>query len=98
VQWGAEPSDSRVYINGRRVGLDLIEGPRNMGPPGFEPTKTLSGYMHGFTASDGTAVGPPDRFVIGRIGLPVEGDRLVMGPPRSVAIVSVRITNFPIHD
>jgi hypothetical protein len=92
VTWGKDPSDNRVYINGSLVPIEEIKGPRHMGgPPGYEPTKTLGSFMHGFKVFDGRMVGPPDSLVIGRVGKRNPFDPIAMYPPTSVAIRSVKV-------
>jgi len=94
IAWGPEPSGNRVYVNGTLIDKEHITGPRNMGPPGFEPTRTLASYMNGFRTSDGIDVGPPARFVVGRIGTPDKNDPLGMSLPRSVAIKRIKAGNI----
>ncbi len=94
VRWGTTPASNRVYVNGKRVELEVVKGPRHHGkPPGFEPTEMFSKYMNGFETWDKRKVGPVKLLVIGRMGHPDPKDPFVMYPPRSVAINSVTLSD-----
>ena len=95
VTWGREPSENRVYVNGKFIEVAVRKGPKHHGnPPGYEPELTLGSFMDGFGVFDGRVVGPPNKFVIGRIGVWDPTDPLSMLPPLAVGIRSVRVRNF----
>jgi hypothetical protein len=91
VTWGPEPSDGRIYVNGRYMDLDSRRGPRGHGtPPGFVSTVPFSSFLKGFEGFTGGPVGPPKTLVIGRIGTDRKPNKT--GSPMSVAIKSVRLS------
>jgi len=91
VTWGPDPSDSRVYVNGRYMDLDSRRGPRSRGKlPGYPQTVLFSSFLKGFEGFTGGPVGPPKTLVIGRIGTDRKINRT--GSPMSVAIKSVRLS------
>lgn len=95
VTWGREPSDNKVYVNGKFIEVAVRKGPKHHGnPPGYEPELTLGPFMDGFEVFDGRVVGPPRKFVMGRIGVWDPTDPLSMLPPLAVGITSVRVRNF----
>ncbi len=94
VAWGFEPGDDRVYVDGVLEGTDIIEGPRNMGPPGYEPTRTLGSFMAGFETDDKVSVGPPYMLTVGRVGDKNPWNPLSMNPPTTVAVKRVVIWKF----
>lgn len=91
VTWGPDPTDDRVYVNGKYMDLDSRRGPKSRGKlPGYPQTVSFSSFLKGFEGFTGGPVGPPKTLAIGRIGT----DRTInkMGSPMSVAIKSVRLS------
>jgi hypothetical protein len=93
VTWGPNPSDDRVYFNGKYMDLDSRRGPKSGGKtPGYPQTATFGSFMDGFEGNSNTGgkVGPLKTLVIGRTDTDKAGK---MYPPRSVAIKSVTVSS-----
>lgn len=91
VTWGPNPTDDRVYVNGKYMDLDSRRGPKSRGKtPGYPQTVSFSSFLKGFEGFTGGPVGPPKTLAIGRVGTDRTKNR--MGSPMSVAIKRVRLS------